>query len=89
VGLSSINHMDASENATSQSREFRSGQWYDVRIRVTPAKIEAWLDGRQIIEQETKGNIVDIRLEVDPSKPLGVASYRTKAALRDIRLRRL
>jgi hypothetical protein len=89
VGLSSINYMDASENATSQSREFQSGKWYDVRIRVTPAAIEAWLDGRQIIEQELKGNVIDTRIEVEASKPLGVASYRTKAALKDIRLRRL
>jgi Domain of Unknown Function (DUF1080) len=89
VGLSSINHMDASENATSQSREFQSGKWYDVRIRVTPAKIEAWLDGRQIIDQETKSNTFDLRIEVEQSKPLGVASYRTKSALRDIKLKKL
>jgi hypothetical protein len=36
-----------------------------------------------------KGNKVDIRLEVELSKPLGIASWKTKAALRDIRLRRL
>jgi hypothetical protein len=89
VGLSSINGMDASENSTSQSIEFESNRWYSVRIRVTPAKIEAWLDDRQIVGQDLKGNKVETRLEVDPSQPLGVASFRTKAALRDIRLRRL
>jgi hypothetical protein len=89
VGLSSINGMDASENSTSQSREFENGRWYNVRIRVTPAKIEVWLDDRPIIDQELKGNEVDTRLEVERSKPLGVASWRTKSALRDIRLKRL
>ena len=89
VGLSSINGMDASENDTSQSIEFASNRWYDVRIRVTPAAIEAWLDGKHIVKQDLKGNKVDIRIEVEPSKPLGIASFRTKAALRDIRLRRL
>jgi hypothetical protein len=89
VGLSSINGMDASENQTSQSVDFELGRWYDIRIRVTPLKIEAWLDERQIINQDLKGNKVDTRLEVDPSRPLGVASWRTKSALRDIRLRRL
>lgn len=89
VGLSSLNDMDASENSTSQSREFEMNRWYRVRIRVTPAKIESWLDDRQIIDQELKGNKVDTRIEVDPSKPLGIATWRTKGGLRNIRLRRL
>jgi hypothetical protein len=89
LGLSSINGMDASENETSQSVEFESGRWYNVRIRVTRAKIEAWLDERQIINQDLKGNKITTRVEVDLSQPLGVASWRTKSAVRDIRLRRL
>jgi hypothetical protein len=89
VGLSSINGMDASENQTSQSIAFEPRRWYDVRVRVTPAKIEAWLDERQIVDVDLKGNKVDTRIEVDPSKPLGIASWRTKSALRAIRLRRL
>ncbi len=89
VGLSSINGMDASENETSQSIAFASKRWYTVRIRVTPAKIEAWLDERQIVDQPLKGNKIGTRFEVEPSQPLGIASFRTKAAVRDIRLRRL
>jgi hypothetical protein len=60
-----------------------------VRIRVTPAKIEVWLDDRQIINQDLKGNRVTIRLEMDPSRPLGIATWKTKGAVRDIRLRKL
>jgi hypothetical protein len=89
IGLSSINGLDASENETSQSLTFESGRWYTIRIRVTPARIEAWLDERQIVNQDITGKKIDTRIEVEPSKPLGVASYRTKAALRDIRLKRL
>jgi hypothetical protein len=60
-----------------------------VRIRVTNATIEIWLDDRQIIKQERKGNKISIRVDMEPSLPLGIASYRTKAALRDLRLRKL
>jgi hypothetical protein len=89
VGLSSVNGMDASENSTSQAISFELQRWYTVRIRVTPATIAAWLDDRQIIEQELKGNTVGVRIEVEPSQPLGIASWRTKSAIRDIRLRKL
>jgi hypothetical protein len=89
VGLSSINGMDASENETSQSIEFTSGRWYTVRIRVSTEKIEAWLDDRQIVDVVRKGKDIDVRIEMVKSQPIGIASWRTKAALRDIRLRRL
>jgi hypothetical protein len=89
IGLSSIGGMDASENETSQSAVFESKRWYSVRIRVTPAKIHVWLDEREIISQDVKGHKIHTRPEMDLSKPFGVASWRTKAALRELRLRRL
>jgi len=88
VGLSSINFMDASENETSQSTEFENGRWYNVRVRVTPEKIQAWLDDRQIINQNLKDNKITVRIEVEPSEPLGIATWKTKGALRDMRMRR-
>jgi hypothetical protein len=89
VGLSSLNFMDASENETSQSIDFENARWYNVRVRVTPEKIQAWLDDRQIIDQDIKDTKITVRMEVEPSKPLGVATWKTKGALKDIRLRRL
>jgi hypothetical protein len=89
VGLSSINGIDASENSTSQSIDFELQKWYDIRIRVTPEKIDSWLDGKHIIEQDVKGNQISVRIEVEPSQPLGIASWRTKAGIRQIQLRRL
>lgn len=89
VGLSSIDGLDASENETSQSIAFDDRRWYDIRIRVTPGKIQAWLDQRQIIDQDITGRKIHTRGEVELSEPLGVAAWRTKSAVRNIRLRRL
>ena len=89
IGLSSVNSEDASQNSTSQSKEFDLGRWYNVRIRVTTAKIEVWLDDSQIINQDLQGNRITIRMEMEPSTPLGIATWKTKGAIRDIRLRRL
>lgn len=89
VGLSSIDGVDASENQTTRSIIFEDKRWYRIRIRVTPAKIEAWLDDNQIVNQIITGRDIYTRIEVDASQPLGVASWRTKAAIRDLRHRPL
>ena len=56
---------------------------------MTPETIHISLDEREIISQDLKDNKTHTRPEMDPSKPLGMASWRTKDALRDLRLRRL
>ena len=89
IGLSSIDHVDASENETTQGREFKDGRWYRVRVRVAGDKIEAWIDDEQLVEVEIKGRKISLRGgDIQKSLPLGVATYMTSAAVRDIRLRR-
>ena len=88
-GISSIDHMDASENSTSTFRAFKNGQWYKVRVRVLKDRLQAWVDDEQIVDADIAGKKISTRVEVDPSKPFGFASYRTTAALRDIKVREL
>lgn len=89
VGLSSIDDKDASENETTRYIDFKTGQWYRIRVRVTEAKIACWIDDKQIVDQKITGRKISTRNEVDLSKPLGIASWQTDAAIRNIRLRRL
>lgn len=88
-GLSSIDNFDASENETTQFIPFENGQWYHVILRVMPDRIEAWLDHQEIVNLETTGRDMDIRIEVDLSQPLGIATWMTTGAVRNIRLRKL
>ena len=86
-GISSLDFKDASENETTSFRDFKSGQWYKIRLRVLEKRLTAWIDGKEIIDVDLTGKKIGIRSEVDPSKPLGFCSYRTRAALRNIVLK--
>jgi hypothetical protein len=89
VGLSSLDGNDASSNETTKMMHFENGRWYHVRLRVTPEKIEAWLDKDKIINASIKDRRISVRIEVEGSKPLGIACWRTKAAVRNIKVRAL
>lgn len=86
TGLSSINYLDASENETSDFYDFETDKWYKVRIRVTQKKIEAKLGDVSLADVEYAGKKIGIRFEMEPSKPLGIATYRTAGAIRNFRL---
>jgi hypothetical protein len=89
VGLSSIDGLDASENQTTSYHSYRKGEWYPVKLRVTQKKIEAWVDKEQVADVDYTDRSLSIRFEVEQSKPLGIASWCTTAAVRNIKLRRL
>src|SRR5262245_21005480 len=87
VGLSSIAGRDASENDTGQLMNFDVGRWYLIGLRVTDLKIEAWIDQKKVIDLATAHRSFSIRPEVELSRPFGIASWRTKAGLRDIKVK--
>lgn len=89
VGLSSLDGLDASENETTRNVTFKKDRWYGIRVRVTAAKVEAWIDDDKVVDVAIAGRRISIRPEVTPSVPLGIASYQTTAALRAIKVRRL
>ena len=89
AGLSTLDGRDASDNETTREIRFEDGRWYDVRIEVGHGRIRAWLDGDTLVDVATAGRRIGIRPEVDPSRPFGIASFRTRAGLRRIRMRPL
>ncbi|MCI0681404.1 MAG: DUF1080 domain-containing protein [Gemmataceae bacterium] len=89
IGLSSLNNMDASENDTTTSKEFKQDQWYKVKIRVTKDRIACWIDGKHVIDADTTDTKVSIRFECDNCKPFGFCTWDTVGAVRDIRVRML
>jgi hypothetical protein len=89
VGLSSIDGLDASDNETMVNRKFETGQWYRIRLQVTDSTIKAWIDDDQPVNFKYTGRVLSIRPEVNLSRPFGIASWCTTAALRNIRLIKL
>jgi hypothetical protein len=89
VGLSSIDGEDAAHNETSKFTNFDKGRWYHVRLRVTPAKIEAWIDKDKLVDLPTQDRSFSIRIEMELSKPLGIATWSTTGAVKNIWLRKI
>ena len=84
-GLSTIDYYDAADNETTTIRDFENGEWYHVRVRVTPNRIQAWLDDEQLVDMDVTDRHVDIRAEMDLSQPMGIATWQTAGAIRNIR----
>ena len=89
VGLSSLDGQDASNNDTTKYMNFDNGRWFAIRVRVMPERIQCWIDNDPVVDVETKDRRISIRPEVEASRPLGIAAWSTKAALKNIRLRKL
>lgn len=91
VGLSSINGSDAANNDSATSRDFKKNQWYHVRLRATPTKIQAWLNDENdpFLDVDTTDKTISTRSDIDAAKPLGLSTYQTSAAYKNIILRKL
>ncbi len=89
VGISSFNNMDASNNETTKMMNFEKGKWYDIRVRVTPKRIQAWIDQKLVVDAFPKGRKISVRSEIAASQPFGIAAWHTRAGLRAIQVREM
>lgn len=85
VGLSSLEYNDAYNNETARFMQFEMDRWYRIRLRCTAQKIEAWIDDKQIVDLETADRKIGIRWEVENSQPLGIATWCTTGAIRNVK----
>jgi hypothetical protein len=88
VGLSSIDGKDASENETTSIRNFETGRWYHIRLVVSDGSIKSWIDSTKVVDFAIGNKKLSIRPEVELSRPFGIASWNTTAAIRNIHLKR-
>lgn len=86
VGLSSIDGMDASENETTSLKSFETDRWYRICLIVSEDTIKALIDNVAVVNFRRGNKKLSIRPEVDLSRPFGIATWKTTAALRNIRL---
>lgn len=84
VGLSSLDFQDAANNETCRTKSFESNRWYKIRVRVTEKHIQAWIDDQRMVNVATEGRKIGIRWEVEASRPLGIATWRTTGAIRNV-----
>jgi len=85
-GISSLDDNDASSNDTTTRRKFDNDKWYHIRLRVTDDKIQAWIDDEKIVDVVTTGKKISVRGDIEQSCPFGLATWRTAAELKDIRI---
>ena len=90
TGISSIDDLDAANNATGSYQRYDDDKWYNVRLRVTPNHLSAWVDDKQVVDIDIKDRKVSLRAgPMEAYAPLSLTTYNTMAAIRNVVLRKL
>lgn len=88
-GLSCLDGEDASGNDTRTLKNFPDGSRYRVTLAVTDERVRVGLDGEPLIDADLRGRELELRPEVDPSVPFGVATFATQSILHGVSVRQL
>lgn len=88
TGISSIDGQDASENDTTKFLTYEKNKWYRIRMKVTPKKLETWLNDEKIVDQDISDRRISMRFgEIENSIPLGIATYQTTTVIRKVEIK--
>ena len=90
TGISSIDGLDASENDTTKFLGYEKDKWFRIRMKVTPAKLETWINDEKVVDQDLKDRRISMRFgEIESSVPLGIATYQTTTVVRSVQIKSL
>ena len=90
VGISSVDDLNASENETMNIDGFEKDRWYQVKVRVTDDRLEAWIDDDQMVDLSLAGKKISLLTgDIELSAPIGLASFQTRSQFRNIIWRNL
>jgi serine/threonine protein kinase/formylglycine-generating enzyme required for sulfatase activity len=89
VGLQRVDGEHIDNNPTAKQIDLRRGTWYRVWLRVTGARIEAWIDSTKVVDFRPSGRELSPIGQLASARGFGVYCWMTKASYRNIRLRRL
>ncbi len=90
VGISSIDHFNASQNSTRGELPFENGRWYRVRIEVREDDLRVEIDDRPVVHVSIKGRHLSLYGgDIDRCAPLGFATWLTTGEVRAVRMERL
>jgi len=88
TGISSIDGLDASENDTTKFLGYEKDKWFRIRMKVTPAKLETWINDEKVVDQDLKDRRISMRFgEIESSVPLGIATYQTTTVVRSVQIK--
>jgi len=57
-------------------------------MKVTPAKLETWINDEKVVDQDLKDRRISMRFgEIESSVPLGIATYQTTTVVRSVQIK--
>ncbi|WP_164102680.1 family 16 glycoside hydrolase [Candidatus Laterigemmans baculatus] len=89
TGISNIDGMSAIENPTTSYTPFENDRWYKIELRVTEPLLVALVDGEEILSVDAEGRQFNVWPELEPMRPLGIATWKTAATIRRMQLERV
>lgn len=89
VGLELVDSKSMADNGTAASVDLDPAKWHRLRLRVTDAKVVAWMNGQQVVEQSREGHDLNRSVYYRHVQNLGLCARGARPAFRNVRFRRL